>query len=719
MGAQWRIHFCGKAARFIFLVFLSILHTPVEAVQPDAQSLQEGEFYFALSYQNKPIGYVHYGVAQREEQGETVYEINAKSVIRISYFGDSMHRRYESQLLARSSDLKPIHYRRVSSYRDDSEISQCLFQDGRLLVETVSNGHVIDKAEWVTAGDLRLLDDNEYVHWLLLFKSIDLSQEEHRLNVFIPQERTNAIAHVRHESCADESLLCKTVTIQNQTAKAFIRKDAGNLERLEIPEQNFSLSIADAAITSETGAIEMEEEHLIPVTLGGEVERLRSFKVGIKTKVYGKELTEDDLNSYRQIFRGTLHDNFIDGTIEVTPEEYTGEASPAFPIQQDAYAADLEHYSQPEIGIEADDPILREAAWRITDGSENAWEAAVRIVSDVYRNITYDIMTQGSARGTLILGKGDAGEKAKLAIALCRAAGIPARLCGGLVYVPLRGGSLTPYVWIEAHMGPKGWISMDPTMGQYGRVDATHLRLWNEGIAASLHIEPLEQKFASYIHFKPEAKLARPPKKMKHRFTVNGELIGYNIAEISRKVFTKSAAYVVKSKLDLDSTKVGVPHSLHAKSKLLIDERGLPQRYDYTATLSGKPRSIKCSFSKNRLWEELISAGERFQGEFSIKEGAFCLDKDQIEQWAIMMSALPLKVGRKLYVSGFIPQRTAELLITIDVRRKERIKIDGRELQCYVCELYPLGETFYVTIPGHLVKVVNTAQKLIIERVLP
>ncbi len=62
-----------------------------------------------------------------------------------------------------------------------------------------------------------------------------------------------------------------------------------------------------------------------------------------------------------------------------------------------------------------------------------------------------------------------------LFVALCRAAGVPAREAGGVAYIKAGKPRLGWHAWAEYHDG-KQWVSVDPTWGQQ-RVDGTHLKL--------------------------------------------------------------------------------------------------------------------------------------------------------------------------------------------------------------------------------------------------
>jgi transglutaminase-like putative cysteine protease len=74
------------------------------------------------------------------------------------------------------------------------------------------------------------------------------------------------------------------------------------------------------------------------------------------------------------------------------------------------------------------------------------------------------------AADVLQLKRGDCNEHAVLYAALCRAAGIPAKTCAGIVYLD---GSFYYHAWVELYL--QQWISVDPTTNQFP-ADVTHIK---------------------------------------------------------------------------------------------------------------------------------------------------------------------------------------------------------------------------------------------------
>ena len=73
---------------------------------------------------------------------------------------------------------------------------------------------------------------------------------------------------------------------------------------------------------------------------------------------------------------------------------------------------------------------------------------------------------------------GDCTEHTLLFTTLARAAGIPARQVGGLVYVGGDDPSFGCHAWSEIHDG-KQWVTVDPTFNQV-YIDPTHIK-FSEG----------------------------------------------------------------------------------------------------------------------------------------------------------------------------------------------------------------------------------------------
>ncbi|HBC47976.1 MAG TPA: hypothetical protein DCZ43_13085 [candidate division Zixibacteria bacterium] len=131
----------------------------------------------------------------------------------------------------------------------------------------------------------------------------------------------------------------------------------------------------------------------------------------------------------------------------------------------------------------AADPFLQVTDPRIVDtsskivGSETSPAVETEKLGRwVFESVKKDYaVSLPSAVDVLTVKKGDCNEHTALFTALARAAGIPTKMCIGLVF---KDGIFYYHAWPAVHLA--GWTPIDPTFGQ-DRADATHLKLIEGG----------------------------------------------------------------------------------------------------------------------------------------------------------------------------------------------------------------------------------------------
>jgi transglutaminase-like putative cysteine protease len=223
---------------------------------------------------------------------------------------------------------------------------------------------------------------------------------------------------------------------------------------------------------------------------------LSYMKVRGKLQPAGMWLTPASLNVGGQSFQGTVEDNKVDGVFEIRYDRYDGSNSPSFPCD---FSEDdsLQRYLKPSQFIESDEPVLIEAAKRITDGATDAWDAATQLSHWVNEEIGYDVPGGGTALNTYKLRLGECGSHANLLAAFCRAVGIPARCVFGCMYVPEHGGSFGQHAWNEIYMGAAGWIPVDCTADEVTYADCGHIRL-GEWVSMTSLLNPDTMEILDY-----------------------------------------------------------------------------------------------------------------------------------------------------------------------------------------------------------------------------
>ncbi len=129
--------------------------------------------------------------------------------------------------------------------------------------------------------------------------------------------------------------------------------------------------------------------------------------------------------------------------------------------------------------MQADSEKIRALAKEIVGDEKDPLKVATKLERWVYKNLrkTYDANADDAL--TVLENKaGDCTEHTLLFTTLARAAGIPAREVGGVVYVGGDKPSFGWHAWSEVHDG-KQWVTVDPTFNQVN-IDPTHIK-FSEG----------------------------------------------------------------------------------------------------------------------------------------------------------------------------------------------------------------------------------------------
>jgi hypothetical protein len=122
--------------------------------------------------------------------------------------------------------------------------------------------------------------------------------------------------------------------------------------------------------------------------------------------------------------------------------------------------------------LQSDDAKIIAAAQAAVGGEKNAWLAAQRLERFVHAHVTKKSFGVAFASAAEVLDhqEGDCSEHAVLLAALARAAGIPARLAIGVLYLQ---GKLAGHLWSEVSIDGE-WYALDGTLG-LGFAAASHV----------------------------------------------------------------------------------------------------------------------------------------------------------------------------------------------------------------------------------------------------
>lgn len=161
-----------------------------------------------------------------------------------------------------------------------------------------------------------------------------------------------------------------------------------------------------------------------------------------------------------------------DGVVTVTAEEASSLVSYVLPHTDPRFAADL----QATPFLQSTHPRVVAQARQILGGERDALRAARALLAWTYATLDKTpTVGMPTALDALDSKRGDCNEHAVLFAALARAAGIPARVAAGVVYLD---GAFYYHAWSEVWLGR--WVAVDPALNQFP-ADATHVKFVEGG----------------------------------------------------------------------------------------------------------------------------------------------------------------------------------------------------------------------------------------------
>jgi transglutaminase-like putative cysteine protease len=192
----------------------------------------------------------------------------------------------------------------------------------------------------------------------------------------------------------------------------------------------------------------------------------------LQLRVAGLEVTAEGETPFPHI---DGRQTFADGLLTVTRE--------AVPDPVVFAIGDQARYLEPSALIQSDDPRIRAAAAGVVADTDHPAARARQLVAWVYASLEKrPVLSVPSAVEVLERRMGDCNEHAVLLAALCRAAGIPARIEAGLVY---QRGAFYYHAWNSVWLGR--WVTADALMNQLP-ADVTHLSLAGGELAEAVDL---------------------------------------------------------------------------------------------------------------------------------------------------------------------------------------------------------------------------------------
>ena len=204
-----------------------------------------------------------------------------------------------------------------------------------------------------------------------------------------------------------------------------------------------------------------------------------------------------------------------------------------FPIED---VESLSAYTRESETVTSKDPEIIKKAAELAQGEDDLYVVVHKIGSWTKENINYSLETltmdvSQNASWVFENKRGVCDELTSLFIAMLRSINIPARFVTGQAYTNVING-FGNHAWAEVYFPSYGWVAFDPTYGQFGYVDATHITMRD-----SLDIKEPSVNYA-WRSYGVEVKSNKPD--ITTNITSLGEIYKENV-ELNSKLFEEEA----------------------------------------------------------------------------------------------------------------------------------------------------------------------------------
>ena len=444
------------------------------AVQVDEEDVPENmpqnpkEHWYNFTLMNTKIGYMHISSEKTEYEGKEVDRNKINIVMNLKGLGSDVT--IESTRVEYiGSDLMPRHFLSTSNESGLKQVEGRIV-DGVAYIKTTLNGETTESEVPVPPDTI-----SEYTGVESLFRKGLKIGDKLNFHIFsfdllkpvkaeLEVEGQDTLTYQSEEK--QVYVLRQTVDMMNGvTQKVWLDTD-GVSYRSEVPMMGFSMVTTKTdkeAAFGDTEEVDIVLKTRILPSGKHPTRNARNFEADVK--LTSGSIADAIMSNSRQKLEANSEHS---GRLSIQVPTVAAEDCPDLPVQ-DAEGKFLGASAY----IQTDAPAIRAKTEEILDGEVNSWRAAEKLCQWVHTAITEKKVSGGFGSSLTALESlsGDCTEHTVLFIALARAAGIPARICSGIIFGQ---DAFYYHFWAEVYVGR--WVQMDPTLGQT-IADANHIQL--------------------------------------------------------------------------------------------------------------------------------------------------------------------------------------------------------------------------------------------------
>jgi hypothetical protein len=464
-GGRWRWYAAGGGAILLFCILLiirlgipgNILSGGREALAPIPADLPIGGAWMNITQGDRKIGYAERSYAQTEEG----FSFSENVFMRINTMGI----------------VQPLTLRTAARLKPDRTLSSFQFDLNSNLFTFTVRGAVAGTKLTVRVGapaeeKISVIDVPEpsYLGGGIL-ESVGAAGlrpgEEKTFPVFDPASLGRRSVRVRllgEETLTimGESRRAKKMSVDFLGMKqvAWVGQDGSVLREEGILGIALERVTREDALAGLEGAISGDLTEIAAVPSPMPIEDASALRL-LKIRLGGLPEGSFSLDGGRQVYR--------DGVLTIRREPPPGpSAAPG------AGGAALSEFLKATPFVQADHPKIRRKAAEIVASGDPDGVKGEKLVAWVHKNLEKrPVLSVPNALETLENRVGDCNEHAVLLAALARAAGLPAEVEAGLVYLR---GRFFYHAWNVLYLRDRGgWVTADAVLGQMP-ADVSHIR---------------------------------------------------------------------------------------------------------------------------------------------------------------------------------------------------------------------------------------------------
>lgn len=456
---------------------------------------QQKKLYYGIKINDVLCGYAEIDFESAERDGKKLLKIDDRTFLMVSALGSKFNSEIHSVSYVDSVTGR-FHYQENHIKQGPTEFSAqaTVEQDTITTKSTLS-----ERARKIAIDADVVLRNSQFFPFLIRdFSDSSINEKTYRyFEVKDEEVQETAFTRLGEEKldlagCEFDALVFEERNMKNGLKmKWWLDRNNGYL--LKLLTSRGETFLADAGVKDKIRLSSMDNLILQKTNVAiADFQSISYMKVKARLEPSGLRIASRGLNIPGQKFEGTVKDNLIEGIFEIEHHPFDAGNAPPFPPNFSAVDSVQAFLKATDI-IESRDPELIRKAEKITSGSQDSWEAAVRLSQWVADSIGYAIPGGLTARHTYDIRKGECGAHSVLLAAFCRAMGIPARMVWGCMYVPNMGGAFGQHAWTEIYMGQAGWIPVDATVKEPDYVDSGHLRLGHfQSLSIALNAKEME-----------------------------------------------------------------------------------------------------------------------------------------------------------------------------------------------------------------------------------